>query len=76
MSHTKASTARAARFRDRQRAKGLRTVTIWMPDIRDPGYRRRLAAACEALATLPQAETAADAEAGLAGAFAHIPGWQ
>ena len=76
MSHTKAATVRAARFRDRQRAKGLRTVTIWVPDLRDPGYRQRLAAACEELAALSSAEATADAAAGMSVAFMHMPGWQ
>ena len=76
MNHTKAATTRAAKFRDRQRAKGLRTVTIWVPDLRDPGYRQRLAAACEELAALSSAEAATDAAAGLSVASMHMPGWR
>lgn len=76
MSQSKSANARAARFRDRQRAKGLRPVTIWMPDIRDPSYRQRLAAACTELATLSGLEAEADAAAGLADAFQHMSGWQ
>ena len=72
---TTAST-RAARFRHRQRAKGLRPATIWIPDIRDPSYRARLDAACRELAALPAAEADADAAAGLADAFKHMPGWR
>ena len=76
MTNTKAAIARAARFRDRQRAKGLRTVTIWMSDLRDPGYRQRLASACEELAALSSAEAATDAAAGLSVASMHMPGWR
>jgi len=54
----------AARFRDRQRAKGLRPATIWIPDIRDPAYRAGLDAACREVAALPAAEAEADAAAG------------
>jgi hypothetical protein len=67
---------RAAKFRDRQRAKGLRPATIWIPDIRDPAYRARLDAACRELATLVPAEAEADAAAGLADAVKYMPGWE
>jgi hypothetical protein len=76
MADTVTRNARAARFRDRQRAKGLRPATIWIPDIRDPAYRARLDAACRELGDLSPAEAEADAAAGLADAFRHIPGWQ
>ena len=67
---------RAARFRDRQRAKGLRAATIWIPDIRDPAYRARLDDACRELADLSSAEADADAAAGFADAFKYTAGWQ
>jgi hypothetical protein len=76
MASTKTARARAAKFRDRQRAKGLRPATIWIPDIRDPVYRARLDAACRELAALPLAEADADAAGGLADAFKHMSGWQ
>ena len=76
MASTRTANIRAARFRDRQRAKGLRPATIWIPDIRDPAYRARLDAACRELAALSPAEAEADAAAGLAGAFEHMSGWQ
>jgi hypothetical protein len=76
MASTKTASARAAKFRDRQRAKGLRPATIWIPDISDPVYRARLDAACRELAALPPAEADADAAAGLADAFKHMSGWQ
>ena len=76
MSTSRTATVRASRFRDRQRAKGLRPATIWIPDIRDPAYRARLDAACRELAALPSAEADADAAAGLADAFEYTAGWQ
>ena len=76
MAKSRTANIRAARFRDRQRAKGLRPATIWIPDIRDPAYRASLDAACRELAALPAAEAEADAAAGLAGAFKHMSGWQ
>jgi hypothetical protein len=76
MPSSKTESIRAARFRDRQRAKGLRPATIWIPDIRDPAYRARLDAACSELAALPPADAEADAAAGLADAFKYMSGWQ
>ena len=76
MASSRTASIRAAKFRDRQRAKGLRPATIWIPDIRDPAYRARLDAACRELAALPPAEAEADAAAGLANAFKYMSGWQ
>ena len=76
MASSRTASIRAAKFRDRQRAKGLRPATIWIPDIRDPAYRARLDAACRELAALPTAEAEADAAAGLADAFKYMSGWQ
>jgi hypothetical protein len=76
MADSRTATTRAARFRDRQRAKGLRPATIWIPDIREPAYRARLDAACRELAALPAAEAEADAAAGLADAFKYTSEWQ
>ena len=74
MANTNAALARATRFRDRQRAKGLRPATIWIPDIRDPAYRARLDAACRELAALSPADADADAAAGVADAFKYTLG--
>jgi hypothetical protein len=60
------------KFRDRQRAKGLRPANVWIPDI--PAYRARLQAACRELAALPPAEAEADSAAGLVDAFNYTPG--
>ncbi|MGH6680159.1 MAG: antitoxin MazE-like protein [Bradyrhizobium sp.] len=76
MANSETAARRATRFRERQRAKGLRPATIWIPDIRDPAYRARLDATCRELAALPPAEAEADAAAGLADAFKYTPGWQ
>ena len=76
MASSRTASIRAAKFRDRQRAKGLRPATIWIPDIRDPAYRARLDAACRELAALPTAKAEADAAAGLADAFKYMSGWQ
>ena len=54
MARSRTASIRAAKFRDRQRAKGLRPATIWIPDIRDPAYRARLDAACRELADIFQ----------------------
>jgi Protein of unknown function (DUF3018) len=75
MPDTASPLVRAARFRDRQRAKGLRPATIWIPDIRDPAYRARLDAACRELAALSHGDANANAAAGLADAFNYTTGW-
>lgn len=75
MLHSKPANARAARLRERRREQGLRTVTIWLPDVRNPSYRRRLTAACDELARLSAVEAEADTAAGLADAFKHMPEW-
>ncbi len=64
------SARRTAAYRERMRAKGLKPVTIWVPDRRDPAYReqcRRAVAAINAAADDPEeralaawAEAAAD----------------
>jgi hypothetical protein len=75
MASSRTASIRAAKFRDRQRTKGLRPATIWIPDIRDPAYRARLDAACRELAALPPAAADADAAAGFADAFKYMSGW-
>jgi hypothetical protein len=76
MAKSTTARTRAANFRDRQRAKGLRPATVWIPDIRDPAYRARLDAACRELAALSPAEAEADASAGLSDAVKYISGWE
>jgi hypothetical protein len=43
---------RVARHRAAQRARGLRPVVLWLPDVTDPAYQLRLAAECRCLAQL------------------------
>ncbi len=39
---------RVRRARERLRAKGLRPVQIWVPDVRAPGFAEELARQCQA----------------------------
>jgi hypothetical protein len=65
---------RIARHRATQRARGLRPVVLWLPDVRDPAYQMRLADECRRLARLTVEEGA------MADDFAHLaaqtPGWR
>jgi hypothetical protein len=65
---------RVARHRLSQRERGLRAVTLWLPDVNDPKYRARIAEECRRLSVLT-----ADEEA-MAAAFeqnaAETPGWR
>lgn len=56
MAATSSSRQRIARHRAAQRARGLRPVVLWLPDVNDPGYRDRLAQECRRLARLTQDE--------------------
>jgi hypothetical protein len=68
------SRERIARHRSAQRARGLRAVVLWLPDVNDAGYRARLADECRRLAKLTSDEEA------MATAFAALaqqtPGWR
>lgn len=44
------TTERTASYRERQRARGLRPVTMWMPDLRDPLVRAELSRRCAEIA--------------------------
>jgi hypothetical protein len=68
------SRTRVARHRATQRERGLRAVTLWLPDVNNPEYRARIAAECRRLSVLtPDEET-------MAAAFeqnaADTPGWR
>jgi len=57
-----------------QRKRGLRPVVLWLPDVRDPDYRARLAEECRSLARLtPEEDAIADDFAQLA---AQTGGWR
>jgi hypothetical protein len=65
---------RIARHRSAQRARGLRPVVLWLPDVNDPAYRARLADECRRLARLTPEEDAMAADfARLAG---RTEGWR
>jgi len=67
---------RIARHRTAQRERGLRAVTLWLPDLGDPGYRARLADECRRLAQMTVEETAiADDFARLTG-LGEEDGWR
>lgn len=38
---------RVRAFRARQKAKGLKQVTFWVPDLNDPAVQARISAGCE-----------------------------
>jgi hypothetical protein len=59
---TTSSRERIARHRAAQRARGLRPVVLWLPDVNDPAYRARLAAECRRLADLTPEEDTLTAE--------------
>jgi hypothetical protein len=65
---------RTARHRTAQRARGLRAVVLWLPDVTDPAYQARLADECRRLAELTPNENALAADfAPLAG---RAEGWR
>ena len=58
---------RIARHRASQRARGLRPVVLWLPDVNAPCYRAQLAVECRQLAQLtPEEDTLAADFASLA----------
>jgi hypothetical protein len=73
MANPYSSRERIARYRAAQRARGLRPVVLWLPDVTDPAYRASLADECRRLASLSSEED------GMANAFAEntelTPGW-
>jgi hypothetical protein len=65
---------RIARHRSAQRERGLRAVTIWLPNVNDPAYRARIADECRRLAKLtPDQEAMVEAFERNAG---ETPGWR
>ena len=45
----KTSRERTRTYRERLRARGLKPVTIWVPDLNDPKVRERIAQECRQL---------------------------
>jgi len=74
MNTPESSRARSARYRARQRARGLRPVLLWLPDVNDPAYRARLDEQCRRMAELTPEENA------MANAFERLaaltPNWE
>jgi len=65
---------RIARHRAAQRERGLRSVVLWLPDVNDPVYRRRLADECHRLAHLTPTED--DIAADFAELVGRTEGWR
>ena len=65
---------RTARHRTAQRARGLRAVVLWLPDVTDPTYQACLADECRRLADLTPDETAM--AAGFARRAGRTEGWR
>jgi hypothetical protein len=65
---------RIARHRTAQRERGLRAVTLWLPDVNNPAYQERLADECRRLS-----DFTADQKQ-MADAFSRnvgrVPGWR
>lgn len=74
MDNPASTRTRVARHRASQRERGLRAVTLWLPDVNDPEYQARIAGECRRLSVLtPDEET-------MAAAFeqnaVETPGWR
>jgi hypothetical protein len=65
---------RTACHRTAQRARGLRAVVLWLPDVADPAYQARLAEECRRLADLTPDETTM--AAGFARLGGRTEGWR
>ena len=65
---------RTARHRTAQRARGLRPVVLWLPDVTDPAYQMRLADECRRLTDLTPDESAL--AAGFAWVAGRAEGWR
>nr|WP_294556977.1 antitoxin MazE-like protein [uncultured Rhodopila sp.] len=74
MEARKSSRDRIARHRAVQRQRGLRPVVLWLPDVSDPGYRKRLADECRQLARLTAEEDTM--AAGFARLAEQTEGWR
>ncbi len=64
---------RTARHRTARRARGLRPVVLWLPDVTDPAYQARLTEECRRLADLTPDETTM--AAGFAQLARRTEGW-
>jgi hypothetical protein len=75
MASASGSSTRIARHRAAQRERGLRQVTLWLPDTSDPAYRARLAEQCRRLSENPTADEMSAVDA-FAENIGRTPGWR
>jgi hypothetical protein len=68
-----AARRKVAEYRRRLRGRGLRPVQVWVPDLRDPEVRARLAA--DALVVRDHASTA-EGHASVDAALVDVGGWR
>jgi hypothetical protein len=47
------STKRVQKYRDKMKAAGLKRVTIWVPDVKAPGFAEQLAREIEIINSSP-----------------------
>jgi hypothetical protein len=50
----KSSAAKVREYRERQRAKGMRLLQIWVPDVRSPAFRKEAHRQSALVAASPQ----------------------
>lgn len=68
-----AAARKMANYRRRLRARGLRPVQVWVPDLRDPAVRARLAADAR---TVRDHASTAEGHAFVDAALADVEGWE
>ena len=68
------SRERIARHRAAQKKRGLKAVVLWLPDVNDPGYRKRIAEECRLLNQLTADEE--KMAAGFARLAKRTEGWR
>ncbi len=56
MANPKSSREKTADFRRRQKEKGLRLVSFWVPDVRSPEYLEEARRQCEAINNSPRSK--------------------
>jgi Antitoxin MazE-like len=69
----KTAKQKMSEYRQRMRAKGLRPIQLWVPDLRDPERIERLRAEVRALRHHPSSR---DGNQFLDAALAEIEGWE
>jgi antidote-toxin recognition MazE-like antitoxin len=69
----KSSKQKMSDYRERMRAKGLRPIQLWVPDLRDPERVARVRSEVRALRDHPSSR---DGNRFLDAALAEIAGWE